>query len=365
MKKRFLALFLCLVMVFALVACGGNGETPSTDSDKGALSGNTEGGSDNEEVVGFDTSIEHKVIATDIRRHSIVVFDLNKCNGDFELLKDDSVAVVWEWDCDDDPNCMIKPGYNLDSAKFRYSPYYGKDVIVACASNGWVGVIDYEARSLIWEYKLESGPHSVEMLPNGDVVVSVSTEVGAVVYFPLSAGVKEPSHSLPSTYSHGVSWDPQEKMLWVLEDDAVVAFRVNGAGTADAKLVRVGGMGAAPGVTGGHALAPVAGQPGKYWASFGAKLFVFDSEDAVIKPADKKYVQGPIKGICSFADNTVVQVIAGKGELITPGWSSRELRIYVKEVTSSKVKPLKDVMVDISFPDREFYKIQAFTKDYQ
>ena len=377
MKKKILALFLCFVLTLALVACGGNGETPVTDSNAGSSAGTSadasagtsdtdtaDKNSDKEEVVGFDNSMEHKIIVTDIDRHSIVVFDLNKCNGDYEKLTEDDVAVFWEWDSDDDPNCKIKPGLNLDSAKLRYSPYYEKDVMIACASNGWVGIVDYEAKSLIWEYKLQSGPHSVEMLPNGDLAVSVSNDPGALVYFPLSSGLEEPSHSVPSLYCHGVCWDPEEELLWVLEDTAVVAFRVSGMGTETAKLVRIGGMGAAPGGSGGHAFAPVGGQPGKYWAAFGTRLFVFDSERATLTGAPDNLTGRNIKGICSFADGTVVQVIAGLGDA-SYDWSGRDLRILVKEPTSSKVQPTKDVVYEIIFTDREFYKVQAFSKDYQ
>ena len=97
-----------------------------------------------DETILPDTS-GRKLIATDITQHRIVVYDLDACKGDYTKLTDDWISVVWEWDSDDDPNCTVyKPGYGLDSAKLRYSEYYKRYVVIACSSNGWVGVIDYK-----------------------------------------------------------------------------------------------------------------------------------------------------------------------------------------------------------------------------
>ena len=242
--------------------------------------------------------------------------------------------------------------------------------MIACSSSGWAGVIDYEAKSLLWEYRIGSGPHSIEMLPNGDVVVGCSSDPGALVYVPLSAGITEPVSSIPSLYCHGVSWDPQNELLWVLENYGVYAAIVLDEGTENGKLVRIGKSGDVfdNGEGGGHAFSPVYGQPGKYWASSGSKLWIFDAETEELDCWFDRYPYlslKNIKGIASFPDGTVVQTVAGLCGKDTKGWSSDGLRVTVRYVDENG--DLKDRVTKVAFDPlhREFYKVQPFTKDYQ
>lgn len=384
MKKRILALFLLVVLALSLVACGGDPvstDTGASDSNVPvSSSGNTDAESsdsgtsdkeDNKKVEGYDPSIEHKFLACDIRTHGIVVFDLNGCEGDWQNLTNDSIVVVWEWVPENDPNLKTAgPGAGIDSAKYRYSPVYEKDVIIACSSSGWCGIIDYEAKTLLWEYQLSSGPHSVEMLPNGDLMVATSQDPGALTYFALSAGIDDkPVHSIPSLYCHGVSWDPENECLWVLEDTGVYQAFIQNPGE-NGKIVRISGSGDKfdENAAGGHALAPVAGQPGTYWVSNIAQLWQYSVEEEDLTNKFPRYndlTQGNIKGICSFADGTVVQSVANLCGNSSKGWSCDGLRIITRELTPGKVQTLKDVVTIVPFNHREFYKIQAFTKDYQ
>lgn len=387
--KKILLFLLCFAMLLSLGACGepsdpsdGTGSDSAVQKTDGKTTASKPAKTDTEDVsapsdteeekpeTGYDPSMEHKFIATDITRHSIVVYDLNPCDGDFKKLTDDELCVVWEWDADDDPNCKIKPNAGIDAAKIRYSPYYERDVMIACSSNGWAGVIDYEAKSLLWEYRIGSGPHSIEMLPNGDVVVGCSSDPGALVYVPLSAGITKPVSSIPSLYCHGVSWDPQNELLWVLENYGVYAAIILDEGTENGKLVRIGKSGDVfdNGEGGGHAFSPIYGQPGKYWASSGSKLWIFDAETEEL---DFRFDRNPylslknIKGIASFPDGTVVQTVGGLCGNDTYGWSSDGLRITIRYVDENG--DLRDRVTKVSFDPfhREFYKVQPFTKDYQ
>ncbi len=379
MKKRICSIFLCILMTFSLVACGGdspaddsvetNSAKPnvsvSTKTDKDTDSNTETDGENEDKIMGFDPSIEHKFIACDIISHGIVVFDLNACEGDFQRLKDDDVAVVWEWDPEEDPNLKTKgPNFGIDSAKYRYSPVYEKDVIIACSSNGWVGIIDYEAKSLLWETSISGGPHSVEMLPNGDLVVACSSKPGALAYYAISAGYNKKVHSIPSLYCHGVSWDPEEECLWVLEDTGVYAAVIENMGTRKGKIIRIDRSGAQfpKNYNGGHAFSPVAGQPGKYWASSGGDLWQFDSkEEAMISnyPLNLYLTRGAIKGVTSFSDGTVIETVGGMGNN-SKGWSSAGFLIVTQDRETQEVKSEY-----VLFDHRDFYKIQPFTKDYQ
>lgn len=376
--KRIFSLILCLVLAFGLVACG---DEPSTENSTAAsgtdtgTSSSTDTGADKEtELKGYDDSLDHLIIATDITNHSIVVYDLDACEGDFTKLVDDDVALIWEWDSDDDPKCKIKPGAGIDSAKIRYSPYYKRDVVIACSSSGWAGVIDYQKKSLLWEYNIGDGPHSIELMPNsGDIVVACSSgsESGKVAYVPLSAGVTRPSHVIFCPSGHGVMWDPKNEHLWILEYSQVFACEVEGEGTKNAKLKRINGTGASFGGkdASGHAFSPVLGEPGKYWVTAG-KLWQFDSETETLTRSFNRsgsYTANSIKGIASFEDGTVVETVSEFGGKTTYDWSCGGFRIVTIEMSSGKVKQLKPVVTNVYFETshREFYKVQPFTKDYQ
>lgn len=381
MKKRIFALLFCLAMAVSLVAC--TVDTPSTNPDTSTAVGSTDTSSaahqtDNttdsetsdttseEPVVlqTFDPDMEHKVIACDVTNHSIVIFDLNACDGDYEKLKDDAVSVVWEWDAEEDPYHMVGGvSYGIASAKYRYSPYYGEDVIVACSSHGWCGVISYANKRVLWETRLQDGPHSIEMLPNGDVVVAVSSSPKGLFYIPLSAGAKEPVHDIDSPSCHGVCWDPINECLWVLERTGVYPVTIENMGTKNGKLVR-GESTFFRGDGDGHAFSPVYGEPGKYWVGAHSNLWVFDSEEKTMTKADRGSTTN-IKGVCSFSDGTLVSVAYKSGD--PHGWACTEITIIRKELSTGKVKRVMNKTYTVTFDEAQrcFYKVQPFTKDYQ
>ena len=369
MLKKLLALLLCAVLAFALVACTETG-TPGTDT--GA--GNTEQGSDNSgaggssdapavDLGGYDEDMDHVFLATDIKNHAIVIFDLSLSSEEgFADLKD---CVVWEWDSDEDSNCKGNPGAGLDAAKLRYSPYYEKDVIIACSSGGWAGVIDYKARTVLWEWAPGSGNfHSIEMMPNGDVVIAGSSDDGRIYYVPLSAGETKPCHTIDSPHGHGVMWDPQNEWLWVLDYDEVYACTVSGTGK-DTKLARISGYEAPFDKNpDGHVLSPVYGEPGKYWVTSSARMYQFDAETVELSPASSAYNDKTVKGIAYFPDKTMVMSVAGSGDH-TYDWSCGEIRIVLMVPSEGKVTTLVPRKYNIAVEGREFYKVHPLTKDYQ
>ena len=340
--------------------------------------------------VELDTSVNHKFLATDIKNHSIVVFDLNKCNGDVANLTSDKSCVVWEWDADADSNCKLKSkvGKGIDAAKYRYSNYYKKDVIVACSSTGWAGIIDYNAKKVLWETATGvGGAHSVELLPNGDLVVITSTtkvvggdEVpdGRLLYFPVTAGGTTACSEIVTPSGHGVMWDPQNQKLWVLEFEQVFGCKVTGSGNSGRLAKDNTGYVFTGKDTSGHVLMPIIGKAGKYWVA-GGDLWEFDS--ATQKFTKSSYYQSKwMKGVASFSDGVMVQVVpsreAERAQLTTGSfnketgnyegqWSSMGFRIWTMEETGGFSSVKRPVAADIYFTNREFYKVYPFVRDYQ
>ena len=384
MLKKILSLLLCSVMLLSLAACGPTEDPSGTNTAGSDAPSGTEGGNDASsddkkegDLVVYDPDIDHLFLATDICNHSIVLYDLDRCEDVYENLLTDK-CVVWEWDADEDPNCKGNVGAGIDAAKYRYSPYYEKDVIIACSSSGWAGVIDYEEKTVLWEYAIGSGPHSIEMMPNGDVVVACSGGEfeGKLSYVPLSAGATKPSHEIFCPSGHGVSYDPVNECLWVLEFEQVFAVNVQGYGTAKAKLVRLNGtgydFGASKEDTSGHVLSPKYGEPGKYWVA-GGKLWIFDTateELSKVYPHSSAYNHKSanwMKGVAYFEDGTMIQTVPGSGGDTTYDWSCGGFRITVLEESTGKVKKAVAKTHEIYFEktDREFYKVHPFNKNYQ
>ena len=370
MKRVICLLLAALFCGTLLAACGG--EETSSEGSAGTQTSVSDKTSDqkasDKSVALYDPDMEHKIIVTDIQNEALFVLDLNLANDWSELT--DPQLVIWEWKASEHTASCVP---SLDEAKFRYSDYYKKDVIIATSSGGWVGVIDYETKNVLWEERFSKSPHSVEMLPNGDLAVAQSagaTANGELSYVPLSAGRKSISGRLKVASCHGVCWDPEKEFLWVLGDDGVIGVAVDGYGTRNAKPVVIDGVGAKFGGNqlGGHDLSPVFGTENKYWVTSHSGVWVFDANENTM---NKRYsCQGAIsassvKGIAHFADNTMVQTVApGDTKDSTNDWSTRKLRVLTMGMSSGKVSEPEVTASVVRFDEREFYKVHTFTKDY-
>ncbi len=379
--KKILALLLCAVLCIGLLsACGGNtGNTDTAGTDAGA---DSSAGSDNAEALPygvFDPNVEHKIILGDVENLRMLVLDLNKTGTDWEDIPFEEP--LWEWDPQKDPNSKIGKNFikGFSDAKYRWSEHYGCYVVIACNSAGWFGVIDYENKTTLWESKVSNGPHSIEMMPNGDLLMigsggSDDGGFGSLYYYPLSVSEStEPSAILPMEGGHGIQYDPETELLWAVYTPGVEAISISGYGTADAKPLILDGMGAKfDGDTAGHDLAPVAGEPTKYWVTASNYVWQFDTEEGALT---KKYSNATtisyksVKGIASFKDGTMVLAVAGmkgtRNEKTTFDYSTYCLRIVHSYETTGKVSSIRTEKVDITFSNREFYKVHAFDASYK
>ena len=244
--------------------------------------------------------------------------------------------------------------------------------MLGSSSGGWAGIIDYETKEILFEALVPNGPHSIELLPNGDLVVASSggdnwDTKGYLRYFPLSTGSTTHSDDLKVPSAHGVQWDPVQEVLWALQYDGVIAVQIRNYGTKDAKLVKLSDMGATFNGkdASGHDLSPVYGQPGKYWVTAG-RVWIFDSETNTLTE-NYKYRSGynasSVKGIAYFPDGTMVSTPSNsKGS--TYEWSTLEMRLVYLEM-SPRVEQVIVRTKTIKFTNREFYKVHTFCKDYQ
>ena len=373
--KRIVALLFCGLLLCGLVACGESPVVP--DSDLPSTGASSDAGTSDSEKPGavlFDPDVEHKFLACDVLNHSIVVYDMNACDEVYDNLKNDR-CIVWEWDADDDATCKGKPTAGLDAAKIRYSDYYECDVVIVCSSEGWAGIVDYETKTTLWETEIPgSNLHSVEMMPNGDLVLVGSGEEGKVYYVPLSANVTEYTATIDAPSGHGACYDPVNDWLWILDYDEIFACKVENYGEKDVALTRVNGKSynftTRNKEASGHVLTPVAGQPGKYWMA-AERLWIFDSNEMTLS---RSYEYAGVysakesdwmKGVAHFEDGTMVQTVPKWGGKTLTDATCGGFRVIVREDDGSGKADVNVYKIVFQPRNREFYKVTAFSKNYQ
>lgn len=397
MKRILILLLAAILCVSMLAACT---EDPEQTTDTATQTGGTPSGTDSgtkntdsssatassgtpdysgvtDDALQYDPNTEHKILLGDLTKPGLIVLDLNACADlNWEELKD-SDAVVWEWDPQTSKGCELANRIDgIADAKYRWSEYYKKYVVIALNSSGWVGIIDYETKDTLWETLAGSNPHSLELMPNGDLVVIGSgvgdINNGRVFYYPISAnnGATGHSSSLKLQSGHGISWDPEMEVLWALGYDGISALTVRNYGTAEAELAVLSGMKYAfSGDKDGHDLSPVYGQPGKYWVTAEKYVWQFDANEETLTkgfPNASAISSAGVKGIAHFKDGTMVMTIAGTpAGKTTHSYSTRNLRIVTLQKTTGKVVSIRPKKSDVTFEDREFYKVHTFCADYQ
>ncbi|MDN3293054.1 DUF6528 family protein [Streptomyces ficellus] len=170
--------------------------------------------------------------------------------------------------------------------------YRGRTYVLTSASYGFAAVVAYPSGERYWAGALAPGtirvnPHSVELLPNGDVAVAGSTGDVVRLYAAGSGGRergrepgpergREPAGAAFAAYAlddaHGLQWDDRWRVLWALGRDRLVALKA-GRERGLPALTRVFEV-ALP-TPGGHDLGQVAGDPDRLWVSSGSAVYQY------------------------------------------------------------------------------------------
>lgn len=258
---------------------------------------------------------QHLVILTDSTSKTAKVVDLNKFKvGETITLTEENT--IWT-------SMTIDIG--IDDAKLRHSNYHNKDVVITTSSSGDVRIHDYEDGETIWCTNLgtDASPHSIEMLPNGDVVIacsgndaSTSTEInGKILYYKVGTEGWSNTSTISLKSAHGVVWDEENEVIWALGMDGLTAYQVS----EDGLLTQKTGMGVELTACGGHALSTDYQDSNYLWITTAVdKVLKFDKtknqvvsnytySDMAIDSTGRTLANAVhVKGITSFEDGTVV-----------------------------------------------------------
>ncbi|MFK8907208.1 DUF6528 family protein [Streptomyces sp. YS-3] len=252
-----------------------------------------------------------QILACDQASQSVILLDATsaywRSGSPDRTARAADLQPLWSWSPLADPGLAdLDPGtgwQNVSEAKARATT--SGPLLLTCASGGFVAAVHREGGAVYWAASLpaSSNPHSVELLPDGNVAVAASTG-GFVRVYTASRGARSGTHAsfaLPG--AHGLLWDTGSGLLWALGDRLLVGLAVEG-GAASPRLTAARTLTLPE--TGGHDLARALGTDSAMWLSTSTHVrrfalrtgaFVtYTDQAAVDRPSVKSISQNPATG---------------------------------------------------------------------
>lgn len=135
--------------------------------------------------------------------------------------------LIWSWKPEESNVKAEHLGWfsNISDAKLVYGGKY----LIACASGGGVALIRVADRKTLFYAWAGGNTHSIEILPDGNLVSASSTGNYLTVFkvdtihFP----EKVYSKNIPIESGHNVVWDRTNKLLWSAGGSELKSFRYN------------------------------------------------------------------------------------------------------------------------------------------
>ena len=135
--------------------------------------------------------------------------------------------IIWSWE---PGNSNVKNEHldwfnNISDAKLVYDGKY----IITCASGGGVALIRIEDKKTLFYAFAGGNTHSIEILPDGNLVSASSTGDHLTVFkvdtlqFPENVYSKK----IPIEFGHNVVWDRVNQLLWSAAGNDLISFEYN------------------------------------------------------------------------------------------------------------------------------------------
>lgn len=241
---------------------------------------------------------EHPLLLTEQAQGRIVIVDA------------DSGEILWEWraaSASDLPN-----GASLMRLPSEVKPIYNRRYILATASGGGVAIIRISDKKVMFYASAGNNPHSAEVFPDGNLVVSSTDNDGFLTTFRVDtvARTGEAIQKVPTTFCHSAVWDRTRNRLLATSDNKLCVYTYNGDGN-DPRITKESEH-AIPDGNWAHDLFPVYGE-NALWLSNNNCAMKVSATDFSMETAD--FSQANIKSISSGPEGfATILMIPKEGE---------------------------------------------------
>jgi len=324
--KKILSVLLFAVLLLGIFAACGETETPVTDEEPPKANYGP-----------------RKILVTDQK---------NKCISLYDIDKKDWTTPDWTW-------TSKEPTFtNVDGVKYRYDNNAECDVLALCSSGGYVAMITYPRGEVLSFVRNAGGnPHSVEVLPDGALVLAASTGNYVRIYDTSSFGdVSKKYKEIYVPDAHGVLWDPEMEILWALGGNKLYAYEV----TEDHDMIHREDLTIPLLAGGGHDLQPVYGKPDWFWVTMNEKVMQVNKKTKEIEIRYDGWVTlsalAGVKGIGNFMDGTVVVAQAAN---VWREWNTDIVMVGTVDPATESF-----VFEERKIPDAAYYKLRVLERDY-
>lgn len=246
---------------------------------------------------------------------------------------------------------------NPAGVKLRRHEVWG-DVIISCYGATTGSIMSYPEGKALWTtYSAADNPHSVELLP-GNIFVVASSSGNALRFFDVSSKDTTKYKEVRFTDAHGVLWDPQKELLWVLGGEELAAYQVGKDSSGSITVTEATEYRIALPTSYGHDLAPYYGDTNLLWITTAAQVYLYNKTTKTftinIKGIDSDK-RSDIKGIGNFHDGSLVFV---RPDGAYKDWTTATVDFYV-------FYHAKYFHYAVKSETDHFYKCRVLSADYQ
>jgi hypothetical protein len=211
-----------------------------------------------------------------------------------------SGGVMWEWKASDSRQ-IPENHRSWFNTPDEVKPVYGRRYFIMSASGGGIAIVRISDKKVMFYAKPDGNPHSVEILPDGNLVAASSTGSTLKLYRvdTVSCYASTPIQTLSLGDGHNVVWDKVKNCLWATSYDvgsrigAVNAYNYN---SISMSLSLTGSCPLPAGVTYPHDMFPVYGSDRLLWLSTAQSIQSFDVSS---QRFTMEYNQSNIKSVSS------------------------------------------------------------------
>ncbi|MBL1411196.1 DUF6528 family protein [Sphingobacterium faecale] len=214
--------------------------------------------------------------------------------SEYQVLIVDSLSggIMWQWKATDHLNTAEAAWFRaMDEAKVVYN----KEYVLFTASSGGAGLVRIADKKLMFYTNAGGGPHSAELLPDGNIVVALSSG-NALNLYRVDANkpyVSNPIKRYNLTFGHNAVWDLKREILWTTDDQNLYTYRYDNSDPDNPDLIKTPDFYPVPDGQ-PHDLFPVYGQDKLFLTTTNA-IWIFDINTQVF--SKNEYSMTMIKSI--------------------------------------------------------------------